>query len=77
MNRLPSSAFRKSFPRITEMTVVTVHGHPIGTWHPIGGGPDAIEAQVRHPELAKRTEPRPGARAFNSRPFRPVPKSRG
>ena len=34
MNELPSTTFRKEYPRLTEQTVVTVNGHPIGTWIP-------------------------------------------
>ncbi len=34
MNELPSTEFRKQFARLTEATLVTVNGHPIGTWTP-------------------------------------------
>jgi len=69
MNEMPSSEFRKTFPRIIETTLVTVHGHPIGTWTPVGGVPIGTEPQ------GERTGQRPaGVRAFSSRPFTPVPK---
>jgi hypothetical protein len=34
MNELPSAEFRKQYAKLTEPTVVTVNGHPIGTWIP-------------------------------------------
>jgi len=69
MNRMPSSEFRKTFARITETTVVVVHGHVIGTWTPVGGVP--VEAEQQDDRAGRRPA---GARAFNSQPFTPVPK---
>lgn len=34
MDELPSTDFRKRFPRLMEPTLVTVNGHPIGFWTP-------------------------------------------
>lgn len=43
MNALPSTEFRKRFARLTEPTLVTVNGHPIGTWMP---GPGSWEEVI-------------------------------
>ena len=40
MKTLPSAEFRKSFHKLTEPVVVTVLGHPIGTWVPGVGMPE-------------------------------------
>ena len=39
MTEMPSTQFRKSFARLAEATIVTVHGHSIGTWTPLGAAP--------------------------------------
>ena len=39
MDTLPSSEFRKTFAKLTEITWVTVNGHPIGCWKP---GPPTV-----------------------------------
>jgi hypothetical protein len=41
---IPSSVFRRTFPSIREPVVVTVLGHPIGTWTP--GAPAVIPEPV-------------------------------
>lgn len=35
MNELPSTEFRKTYHTLKEPTIVTVNGHPIGTYQPI------------------------------------------
>jgi proteasome lid subunit RPN8/RPN11 len=34
MKTMKSPEFRKSYAKLAEPVVVTVHGHPIGTWAP-------------------------------------------
>lgn len=34
MNELTSTQFRKVYAKLTEATLVTVNGHPIGRWVP-------------------------------------------
>jgi hypothetical protein len=34
MDTLSSKEFRRQYARLTEPTVVTVNGHPLGTWLP-------------------------------------------
>jgi hypothetical protein len=57
MNEITSTEFRKTYHALKKLTVVTVNGHPIGTWSP---GPDAatviqlVEAGVE-PEQAIRS----------------------
>ena len=38
MNQMPSAEFRKQYAKLTEPTVVTVNGHPIGEWLPARTG---------------------------------------
>ena len=35
MESLPSTEFRKRFAKLTDVTLVTVNGHPIGVWKPL------------------------------------------
>ena len=35
MSAMPSSEFRKRFARLTERTLVTANGRPIGVWTPV------------------------------------------
>jgi hypothetical protein len=34
MNAISSAEFRRTYAKLTEPTIVTVNGHPIGTWTP-------------------------------------------
>ena len=34
LKTIRSPDFRKTYQRLTEKVVVTVHGHPIGVWEP-------------------------------------------
>jgi hypothetical protein len=66
MNDLPSSEFRRVFPRLTERTAVTVHGHVIGYYEPVFTATDSRALDTSRPgEPVDR---------FNTRPFTPVPK---
>ena len=84
MNELPSSDFRKTFPRLKEATQVNANGHTIGLWIPfdaagyapveIRGG--AIYGAPHNADGEPTTETRLVA-GFNSRPFTPVPRIKG
>lgn len=67
MNELPSATFRKVYAKLTTATVVTVNGHPIGTYSPIMTSIDA-----RHVEAIRPGEPPSPVGNFVQ--FRPVPK---
>lgn len=43
MKEIPSTRFRATFQRLDEPVVVTVNGHPIGTWTPGTIGPPLVE----------------------------------
>jgi hypothetical protein len=78
MDRMPSAEFRRSFARLTEPTLVTVHGHPIGTWTPVIVAPDGGQGAET---TTVATEPRvaaPAGRRVVQHGFgtsRPAPKS--
>jgi hypothetical protein len=42
LKTVPSTEFRKTYPRLTEPVVVTVQGHPIGTWTPTKPSVDKV-----------------------------------
>jgi hypothetical protein len=46
MDELPSTEFRKVYPRLVKPTLVTVNGHVIGTWNP-GASAEVREAMDR------------------------------
>lgn len=57
MKTLPSSQFKTQYPHLTEPTMVTVNGHPIGTWTPLF---DALgDFKERFPEAISVDIPRP------------------
>ena len=79
MKAITSTEFRKVYHTLHEETIVTVNGHPIGTWRPSAGA--IILDQLPFDEataLLKEDGPLflsgPPER-FNTRPFTPVPKS--
>jgi hypothetical protein len=51
MDELASTEFRKSYPRITEVTLVTVNGHILGTWIPRANASAVLDAPRDVPEL--------------------------
>lgn len=78
MDVLPSTEFRKTYAKLTEVTIVTVNGHPIGEWHPASRAFERAIEEAR-PLLQEKAR-QLGAIAesverFNSRPFTPVPKT--
>jgi hypothetical protein len=80
MDRLSSVEFRKSYAKLTEPTDVTVNGHVIGRWVPVGS-PVTIatgrDGSVVFDPPPMRDQPvrvlHPGGRV-EDRPFTPVPK---
>lgn len=73
MDEMPSAEFRRTYARLMKPTMVTVNGHVIGQWSPIGRTEDVKlypdgEVRVDRPREWVE-EPR-----FNSRGSRPVPK---
>jgi len=86
LDKLPSTLFRNQYPSLSKPTVVTVNGRPIGTWTPGPWGTwGAVTMPLKAKEiaasdaelLAVESDPLTQQdRAFNSRPFTPVPKKR-
>jgi hypothetical protein len=71
VNDLPSTEFRKRFARLSQITIVTVNGHVIGKWIPMGRPEDVqmIDGEVfveRDPAYVEpsfgspRPAPKPG-----------------
>lgn len=66
MDTLSSAEFRKTYARLTRPTVVTVNGHPIGTWTPgvsvahqrprPGSAEDAADAVTPPPAGSRMTQ---------------------
>jgi len=50
MDTISSAEFRKTYPRLTEATEVTVNGHVIGTWRPINAPIYQLEAMRLEPD---------------------------
>jgi hypothetical protein len=73
MDELPSAEFRRVYSKLTKPTVVTVNGHPIGTYQPISVAMDSRALDAIRPGEPKT----PTTERFNTRPFMPVPKRRG
>lgn len=79
MDTMTSSEFRRRYATLSATTIVTVNGHPIGEWTPLGypeevrhdATTDEVEITRDSPRRAKPTTER-----FNTRPFTPVPKAR-
>jgi hypothetical protein len=69
MDRLSSADFRKRYASLTRDTLVTVNGHVIGQWTPIGRPDEVFSNGPGEPVDVIRNPDR-----FNSRPFTPVPK---
>jgi hypothetical protein len=91
MDALPSTEFRKRFARLAKPTVVTVNGHPIGSWHPwrqdidlnqeVGAALRTFNSQSDYGrEVDRRRAHLRGMGfedpTFNRRPFTPVPKGK-
>jgi hypothetical protein len=71
VNTLPSSEFRKTFARLEAPVVVTVRGHPIGTWTPaqtvvIPSAPKAPATALEAPEPVPAATPKPAPKARSS-----------
>ena len=73
MDELPSSEFRKVYAALKAPVIVTVNGHPIGTYQPISTAIDTRALDAIRPG----EPPTPSVERFNTRPFTPVPKPRG
>ena len=75
MDKMPSTQFRKTFARLTEATIVTVHGHIIGEWVPVRTAryQTIQEVKATLAEVRRDVDQVAGER-FNSHPFTPVPK---
>lgn len=68
MNELTSTEFRKVYASLREPVVVTVNGHPIGTWTPFtksqqgdlqdamptSGWPQGARAQAKRDDLLRK-----------------------
>lgn len=67
---MPSSKFRKRYATLARTTLVTVNGHVIGRWTPIGTTDEVIAYPDESGEMTVRVE----RDRFNTRPFTPVPK---
>lgn len=69
MEVLPSSEFRKRYPRLTEPTEVTADGRVIGVWTP------SVAMVIREPLKASPEDTRhfPPPSSFHD-DFHPVPK---
>lgn len=89
MDEMTSSEFRRRYASLKSPTLVTVNGRPIGEWRPhifsaAEAEDNAYLASVQAIEEVKRlkrelaTRPLPHLTgvgpAFNTKPFRPVPK---
>jgi hypothetical protein len=76
MDTISSAAFRKSYAKLTDPTVVTVNGHALGTWIPQGH--ESATFQVTINERSEGPQPAVVVTPdrFNTVPFTPVPKSR-
>ena len=73
MDSISSAVFRRTYATLTTPVVVTVNGHPIGTYQPISAAIDSrYVAQERPGEPL--TPPSVTGHSFNSRPFSPAPK---
>jgi hypothetical protein len=69
MDTISSAQFRKTYASLTGPVVVTVNGHPIGTYQPIMTAIDSRSVDAIRPG-----EPSTPSDRFNTRPFTPVPK---
>jgi hypothetical protein len=67
MDTMTSTEFRRRYATLTEPTMVTVLGRPIGIWNP--HFVEAVAAERGH-QVATY------GRSFSSRPFTPVPKGK-
>lgn len=61
MKTIPSSEFRRTYAGVTEPVVVTVNGHPIGTWTPAVTYQNYVASAERSAALSLPTPaPKPG-----------------
>ena len=86
MDKISSAVFRRIYSTLTSPVIVTVNGHPIGTYQPIMAAIDARAVeQIRPgepvgpsnlpPQWRPPADPSTGVPdRFNTRPFTPVPK---
>jgi hypothetical protein len=78
LDSITSTQFRQRYASLTQPTVVTVSGHPIGTWVPAPPSFDETAIRQRWLDIGKTpTTAQPPIVAqerFNSRPFTPAPK---
>jgi hypothetical protein len=81
METITSAEFRKRYASLAEPMIVTVNGHPIGTWRPldVAAGVISLDHEVtpaQAEEIRTALTPMPGDR-FNTQPFMgPIPKKR-
>lgn len=77
MKTISSAEFRKVYPRLTEDAIVTVNGHPIGRWEPVGQErgtlAPAIMSVDEHRELMATGRVN-GFERIRAPEFRPAPK---
>jgi hypothetical protein len=73
MDIISSAEFRKTYARLTKPTKVTVNGHMIGTWTP--GGMLSYNDLPEVVDKFLRGDSAPAVR-YDTRPIRPVPKTR-
>ena len=62
MNELPSSDFRKTFPRLKEATQVNANGHAIGLWIPFDAAGYA-PVEIRGGAVYAKAQPEPATTA--------------
>lgn len=67
MDEMTSTEFRRTYATLKEPTIVTVNGHPIGTWIP-SAFIDAGGVKSAHDRLAAE------AARFDVQPITPAPK---
>jgi DNA-binding beta-propeller fold protein YncE len=73
MDTISSAEFRKRYAKLTQPTRVTVLGRVIGEWRPAN-----VAVESDNPVVYEHTfgpDDGPPLKAFNSKPFTPVPKS--
>jgi hypothetical protein len=77
MDTISSAEFRKRYATLDLPTIVTVNGHPVGTWLPLGAQLPTVtringKEVNRSPAMSKAEYER-----FNTQPFTgPIPKKR-
>jgi hypothetical protein len=75
---MKSSEFRRVYASLTEPTEVTVNGHVVGEWIPVGHPRylTAQEAKAKLAEVRRDVAAFAAEHPFSTRPFTPVPKGR-